>query len=149
MQRGRERDRSLAKNDGHQGDFTVNTLPALRDTQTKIATDNDSLGRGLLEFLDHFLSETRMALEVLREDTQQALEIGDVSDRIHIVNTLKIQLRKVGSHLKAEMEECREAAAGLSNSEGKHTVEALERRIDEVFEQGRKEIRSLAQEFGL
>lgn len=126
-----------------------NTLPALRDTRTQIATDNDTLGRGLLEFLDHFLSEIRMALEVLREDTQQALEIGDVSDRIHIINTLKIQLRKVGSHLKAEIEECREAAAALSRTEGKHLVEAVEKRIDEVYEQGRKEVRSLAQEFGL
>lgn len=131
------------------GENTLN-LPALRDSRTQMARAGDtSLGEGLLEFLDMFESEIGATVNTLREETQQALEAGDVSDRIRVVNTLKLQLRKVGSHLDSEVEECRQAGAGLAKTSGEALLSTVEKKIDEVFGKVRKELRTVAREFGL
>ncbi len=123
-------------------------LPALRESGA-IAEYTDSPGSELMGFLAFLRSELEKAIEILREETEEALAEGEAFERINIVNRLRLRKNRLEAHLVKEIREVRELARALQGSADKAVVETLARECRSVLESISLGLNSLVQEFGL
>jgi len=104
-------------------------LPALREVGA-LAEQEQLPGSGIMDFLVYLNSEILKAIEIVREETQEALQEGDASERIASVNKVRMHRRKLQGHFQKEITEIRGILKGLR--EDKHVLETLNVKIREI-----------------